>query len=71
MKVMQQSLLYYNILRLYISFYGLHSGVKRLRAFDIVVVLLTLVGTFLLLTNGSLSKLIVALQAYFGESWPD
>ncbi|MBO0370371.1 DMT family transporter [Staphylococcus capitis] len=38
---------------------------EKLRAFDIVVVLLTLIGTFLLLTNGSLSKLIVAPSSLF------
>ncbi|MDS0999504.1 EamA family transporter [Staphylococcus capitis] len=49
----------------YIILWFAFRGKEKLRAFDIVVVLLTLVGTFLLLTNGSLSKLIVAPSSLF------
>ena len=49
----------------YIILWFAFRGKEKLRAFDIVVVLLTLIGTFLLLTNGSLSKLIVAPSSLF------
>lgn len=49
----------------YIILWFAFRGKEKLRAFDIVVVLLTLIGTFLLLTNGSLSKLFVAPSSLF------
>ncbi|MEJ7314675.1 EamA family transporter, partial [Staphylococcus epidermidis] len=43
----------------YIIFWFMIRGKATLKIFDLIAVTLTLTGTFLLLTNGSLSRLVV------------
>mgnify|MGYP002720684129 FL=1 len=49
----------------YIMLWFVFRGKERLKIFDVLAMILTLVGTFLLLTNGSVSKLVVAPSSLF------
>ena len=49
----------------YIILWFVFRGKERLKIFDVLAMILTLVGTFLLLTNGSVSKLVVAPSSLF------
>ena len=57
---------YYNTLRQFILLFGfVIRGVAKLTLFDVLAIIMTLLGTFLLLTNGSFSNLVVNPASLF------